>query len=315
MLPSKRTAIILAILIVIFGGFFVYSYTRNSTTNYTNTNSNALVVATSTFSVDSSAAKIDSDNDGLPDWEEALYGTDAHNPDTDGDGTPDGKEVTLGRNPLVKGPKDLVNPDNSADNSTSTKENLTPTDVFARDFFAQYVNLKESGVTVTADNASQIASNYLKNAPLPTIQAKQYTTNDIKIVENTPAGLSGYQEAFIADFTKNWPNDPNNNEMLVLKKTFGDNNPSAIDGLSGIITIYERALNTFLLIQVPRSAVTQHLSVLNSLSTYIQTLKMIQSAFTDPMSGYVALNSFMTNQSNLIISMANLRIFLINSLK
>ena len=32
----------------------------------------------------------DSDGDGLPDWEEALFGTNPHNPDTDGDGTSDG---------------------------------------------------------------------------------------------------------------------------------------------------------------------------------------------------------------------------------
>ncbi len=33
---------------------------------------------------------LDSDSDGLKDWEEALWGTDPHNPDTDGDGVSDG---------------------------------------------------------------------------------------------------------------------------------------------------------------------------------------------------------------------------------
>src|SRR5207302_636096 len=36
----------------------------------------------------------DSDNDGLDDEEEAMLGTDPHNPDTDGDGITDGDEDT-----------------------------------------------------------------------------------------------------------------------------------------------------------------------------------------------------------------------------
>jgi len=52
--------------------------------------------------------KKDSDNDGLKDWEEALWKTDPQNPDTDGDGTPDGKEVAEGRNPAIPGPDDYL---------------------------------------------------------------------------------------------------------------------------------------------------------------------------------------------------------------
>ena len=45
----------------------------------------------------------DSDNDGLSDDVEAIYGTDPNNPDTDGDSWPDGEEVQNGYNPLGQG--------------------------------------------------------------------------------------------------------------------------------------------------------------------------------------------------------------------
>src|SRR3990167_5885058 len=51
----------------------------------------------------------DSDNDGLKDWEEALWKTDAHNPDTDGDGTTDNHEILAKRDPRKPGPDDLMN--------------------------------------------------------------------------------------------------------------------------------------------------------------------------------------------------------------
>jgi ABC-type transport system substrate-binding protein len=47
--------------------------------------------------------KIDSDNDGLSDYDEIfIYGTDPENPDTDGDGINDGDEIARGTNPLFK---------------------------------------------------------------------------------------------------------------------------------------------------------------------------------------------------------------------
>jgi len=49
---------------------------------------------------------IDTDNDGLRDWEENLYKTDPLNPDTDADGYLDGEEINSGHNPAVKGPND-----------------------------------------------------------------------------------------------------------------------------------------------------------------------------------------------------------------
>ena len=51
---------------------------------------------------------LDSDQDGLTDAEEKLYGTDPHNPDTDGDGYTDGAEIKAGYNPLVPAPNDKL---------------------------------------------------------------------------------------------------------------------------------------------------------------------------------------------------------------
>lgn len=47
------------------------------------------------------AVSLDSDSDGLRDYEELAYGTDPANPDSDGDGQPDGAEVAAGSDPLV----------------------------------------------------------------------------------------------------------------------------------------------------------------------------------------------------------------------
>lgn len=49
----------------------------------------------------------DSDQDGLKDWEEAIWHTDPEKSDSDGDGMTDGQEVAENRNPLKPGSNDF----------------------------------------------------------------------------------------------------------------------------------------------------------------------------------------------------------------
>ncbi len=52
--------------------------------------------------------RLDSDNDGLQDHDEIIYGTDKENPDTDGDGYRDGIEARSGYDPRSADPKKLI---------------------------------------------------------------------------------------------------------------------------------------------------------------------------------------------------------------
>lgn len=49
---------------------------------------------------------LDSDADGLRDWEEPLYNTDPQNPDTDNDNYKDGEEISSGYDPTIPAPND-----------------------------------------------------------------------------------------------------------------------------------------------------------------------------------------------------------------
>ncbi len=86
-------SIILGITLIIGGGIFVWKYSGEQ----------------ALFGQNELKQNFkDSDNDGLMDWEEQLYGTDLNNPDTDGDGYLDGEEVDSGHNPLVEAPGDRL---------------------------------------------------------------------------------------------------------------------------------------------------------------------------------------------------------------
>lgn len=311
MLPSKKILIALALLIVGIIALAVYGYYRGSTTNYS-AGENLLSIVTSPETDTNS--QIDSDHDGLPDWQEALYGTDPHNPDTDGDGTPDGQEIALGRNPLIKGPNDFLAPKDSVATTSKDKENLTPTDTFARDFFAKYMSLQKSGTQVTSENAEQIASDYLKSTTLPEVTAKQYSQKDLLITNSEKTDISIYQQTMNSIFTKYWPSDKNN-ELAIMQQSFSKNDTGALAQLTPIISAYQTVLDKSMAIPVPKTASTLHLNLINSLSIYIQTLKMISGTYTDSISGLVGLNTYQKNNANLFVATTNLRMYFINSLK
>ncbi len=315
-MPSKKTLIFFAVIILLVSSFIFYTYKRGSTENYINTDS---LTALKNNTVSQEQEAKDTDGDGLKDWEEVLYGTNPNNPDTDGDGTPDGLEIQHNRNPLIKGPKDSLTPTATKNGSTPTNsDNLTLTDKFAEDFFIKFMNLKQSGVKVTSDNADQIASDYLKSSSLPDIQGKTYKEKDLQLIKTDKNILKTYSDSVTLVMARYWPNNKNN-ESLILQSAFDttqDNpiNEKTLNGLTGITDNYKKILTQLVSTPVPELAVSFHINILNSLSLYIKTLEMITGAYSDPLSGLAGLNALQTNQTNLIVNIANLRTYLIHSL-
>ena len=111
-LTGKRAILSVAGLVVLGAVVLALAQAPRATKNADATASGA----------DSSSADgdllIDTDGDGLKNWEEALWHTDPNKSDTDGDGVPDGQEVKESRDPLAKGAgslgerqKDLISSD------------------------------------------------------------------------------------------------------------------------------------------------------------------------------------------------------------
>jgi len=87
-LPSKKI-VTLMIVIILVGGFWLF---LNKNSNLKNKNLAGINVLKNLLLGEAHFEYTDSDNDGLLDWEEKLFGTDPQNPDSNGDGTLDGEE-------------------------------------------------------------------------------------------------------------------------------------------------------------------------------------------------------------------------------
>lgn len=195
-LPSKKFSISLGIAILIILIAVIINYSRES--NYKV--GNGLTVENSLSSALTDANSIDTDKDGLPDWQETLYGTDPKKADTDGDGTNDGDEIKAGRDPLKANtapagqkPNDYIDAKIIAKDKQTEDEyaKLSTTDKMARDLVSNILASQPTSGSMTEDQINYLVQNAISNMP-----QKQYsgitTTNDLKFIDSQE-----YTDAFI----------------------------------------------------------------------------------------------------------------------
>jgi LPXTG-site transpeptidase (sortase) family protein len=94
----------LVVALIVTGALLGYNYLSNTSSN----DADKSLVTTATFGVEIDVSKQDSDFDGLFDWQESLYGTNAHIADSDFDGFLDGEEVLHGFDPTGFGRPEMT---------------------------------------------------------------------------------------------------------------------------------------------------------------------------------------------------------------
>jgi hypothetical protein len=194
----------------------------------------------------------DSDNDGLADWEETEWHTSTTNPDTDGDGTSDGAEVAAGRNPLVRGPNDkLTDPQ-------------TRLEALVRNAILQTNKplISPSG---------EIASLF------------EYKQNDLQLESTeTSASLAEYARnlrAALQTFTA----AKAGGESAALVAYVGHGDENALAPIVPAAQAYFALVQSLLAIDVPASAATLHLELINRASYLAQLAYLMSQIKTEPL--------------------------------
>lgn len=315
-LPSRKFLVGLGIIAVLTLIAVIFSFFGNRP--YQSEDNNNLVAATS--SSFEAFKLVDTDKDSLPDWQEALYGTDPKKADTDGDGTPDGAEINANRDPLKantagKGqePNDKISADTIAKNEKTLQEykDLTFTDRMARDIVSQYIASKQVGSKLSATDKELIMLN-----SLPQIQVKKYTTDDITMYSatNTKEEIRKYinevayiilQTSSIADKYKI------KNEYVTLEKVMSTGDENLLNDLDPIINILVIELKSLLALPIYENLIDTHLNLINTLGDKIAGLYGMKKIFSDPIQAMILLKSYQSGDDGMyavisgIINMAN----------
>ena len=283
-LPSKKFLVVAIAALIVLGAWFLVSYKSNS-----NNNNNS----PGKFSYISSLFKSndkDSDNDGLMDWEEALWKTDPKNPDTDGDGTLDGQEVSQGRDPLKPGPDDKLEDVKifSQENISEASE-LTKTDILARDFFANFLALQQSG-NLNQENKEKLTDFFLASIAQEKLIDK-YSISDLNLIGTNKESLKNYGND-IGKIIKEYNSSRNESDMEVINRFVQSQSEANAKEIDFLIKLYQNTAQKLLIMTVPQSLTQYNLSLLNSMFNFSEALKNIQQIFKDPVWAMIGIQQY-----------------------
>ncbi len=278
--PSAKNTLLILVACLLVGGSFLVAEYRNKKAQPIYSSS------LNTKPADHETAQIvDTDGDGLKDWEEVLIGSSTRNPDTDGDGTTDGEEVRLNRNPLVKGPKD------KSQNTTiiSQSEKLEPIDAVSREFFARYMQLKQVGLSTDAESQQELITSTVNSVGFA--EPKSYTTADIVIEEDSSAeSIKKYGNALGSVIQKNMISSRNEGE--IAKEALETGNLEILKELDPIIENYRKIINGFILIPAPKALASLHADLLTGMNAALFTAQSFKQSGVNPISGLQAISQY-----------------------
>lgn len=264
-LPSRQFLKIFGIIVLLIFIIALIGAIANKKITYKqNKNSQGEVL------VVSDAIEKDTDNDGLRDWEETLWGLDPNNPDTDGDGETDGEKIRKIQETLL-----------AQQEGDSQK---TYTDAVAKEVVTLVATLNaqsgfnEDSETVLVDELSNF---FTKGSP----QKKVYTLADIQTGNSKPEDIKKYKDTLGAVLAKYVFTV----EEMVYFKNFeqqSDDHDTAM-----YIGISKKAENTVKGVEkivVPKSLALKHLAVLNGFEKIKEIADNINMYETDPLIALVA---------------------------
>ncbi len=272
---SKPIAVFVICLSVIVS---VLVYERNSRKDTAKTENPILVEV-------NKEVDVDSDGDGVKDWEEALFGTDPNKKDTDGDGILDNEES---QDQFVFKEKESIDSQKPQNNSLTSD--------IAQTFFTNYLTQKKSNPDLTAEQILAIAENSTKDIALS--YGKQFEVTDIKISKNQTK--SQYEKeidtAFFGASIKK-----QDTEIQIVEKALKNNDKNELKKLDPIINSYQKIIDDTLKITVPEDNVGLHLVYLNTLKILKQDISNMKLILDDPVKAYVYINSYQVNIKKMLV--------------
>jgi len=302
-LPSKKfiiiTSVILVLVVIIFVIFFMPSGVKSFITG----NKNPTALKVENQSITDLIGK-DSDGDGVPDWEEILWGTDPN------------KKMTFNNTPdatYIENKKKELNIEQSA---SANEQNLTETEKFAREFFASYSALKSSG-QIDNNTINNFSNSLGQNIVNPNL-IDHYSATDVKI--NTTDNSASRQKYYhdVQKLFKGYQANGLGDELSIISQSLATNsangttnNTNQNNKLYTIGNAYQDFAKKVMGVSVPQSLADYHLRIANSANnTGISVLNMTKIT-NDPIVGLSGLSEYQKYSDDLVKAVADLETFLL----
>ena len=277
-LPSRKLTILLLIVVIGIGLFFIFRvatkqrYTAEMAQQKLDINKltvNALTQA-------------DADGDGIPDWQESLWGTDKNKVATF-DGVPDATYIENKKKELQRGSE-----------AGAQNQDLTETEKFSRQFLASFAAMKASG-QVDQASINNFASSLGQNLVSQTLP-NPYSEKDIKVSTKDDAETKANYYDAVKTLYDGYRNAGVGDELNIVNDALvsysAGTTVTELDKLTAIANAYETFGKKVIKMTVPPSLVSYHLDIANgAINTGLAVLSMTKIV-NDPVVGLAGISEY-----------------------
>lgn len=243
----------------------------------------------------------DSNGDGLPDWEKALYGIPVDSTTTDYFhlGMTDGEAVARG---LIV-PKAIADVPLATSTGVVTTSPDAPapaasgslTDTFAKNFFTAYLAMKQANgdAALTQAQMSTLEQQTLNNLSVSIVPAPDFKTmSDLTVSGSGSTALETFAvaaENVMRVHTVQLPKS----ELQYLQDAL-DGNTTAIGHISQIAKAYRDIATGFAALSMPKEVASDMLALINSMARIGEVATDFTRFKTDPIASMLALEQYPT---------------------
>ncbi len=230
------------------------------------------------------ATTLDTDADGMPDWEEALLGTDQNNADENGNGVMDGKE----RDQFTTRPQTA-----SLAYTGTTTLPATLTDAVAHELIGTYMEAFRSGEKLDASAPDMILKKAADTMD-SMLTVSPYTEKDVHAIPTSNDARLSYIESVRVKLFDALEKKPN--EYAGLNLIVHGAGEEGVRDIQAAASIYKNAATELQKLSVPEDAVQTHIQLMNGLTEYAGALEKIAEYKKDPILATIGINSISVSQ-------------------
>lgn len=193
--------------------------------------------------------------------------------DKNGDGIKDWEED------LRTGVFDAVETPTSS--TTDAEPYIAPTTFtgkFSEAFFKDYMDGKMKGADFSDPTAFVGKA---VDAIDANTQSKHHSRLELTVIPDSEDAIHNYGNRVSEIIKSN--SIKNENEASILQKALLANDPTLLDSLAPIRTVYVNTIDAALRAEVPESLITVHLNFINACESILADIEAMQLAFTDPL--------------------------------
>lgn len=260
---TKRVTAIVVLLVIAFGVYKIAIFFKNK-----------MGKDSSYTVIEPGVIQKDSNDNGIPDWEESLWGLDPK-----GDGESNKEFILIKRETLAK--------ENASDLSNDGP--LSENETLSREFFAIIMSLQESG---NLDEASmQSVADTIGQKIVAVPLTNKYNKEMVLTIKANPANTDTYSTK-LANLINKYEQKDLGKELIFISVGLSTNDPQAFTEADKVADLYSLFAEELMKIQVPNTLSDIHLSLANNYEKVSQSIKDMSQMLVEPLSGMKALINY-----------------------